>query len=130
MIENYYKIVEEAILALGIQAELSRGPQIGQWNLKKGKFDILIDVWEQEKNYLFQIVAPICAIPDDNREAFYLHLLNKNYGMSSMAYAIMEDSVFVKYTSEANSLTQEIILNLLTKVAFYAEQSDFVPTEI
>jgi hypothetical protein len=130
MIENYYKIVEEAILALGIPAELSRGPQIGQWNLKKGKFDILIDVWEQEKNYLFQIVAPICAIPDDNREAFYLHLLNKNYGMSSMAYAIMEDSVFVKYTSEANSLTQEIILNLLTKVAFYAEQSDFVPTEI
>jgi len=130
MIENYYKIVEEAILALGIPAELSRGPQIGQWNLKKGKFDILIDVWEQEKNHLFQIVAPICAIPDDNREAFYLHLLNKNYGMSSIAYAIMEDSVFVKYTSEANALTQEIILNLLTKVAFYAEQSDFVPAEI
>jgi hypothetical protein len=47
--------------------------------------------------------------------------------MSSMAYAIMDDSVFVKYTSEANTLTQEIILNLLTKAAFYAEQSDFVP---
>ena len=47
--------------------------------------------------------------------------------MSSMAYAVTDNTVFVKYTSEANSLTQEIILNLLTKVAFYAEQSDFVP---
>jgi hypothetical protein len=44
-----------------------------------------------------------------------------------MAYAVMEETVFVKYTSEANTLTNEIILNLFTKAAFYAEQSDFVP---
>jgi hypothetical protein len=125
MIESYYKIVEEAITALGIPAELTRAPQAGQWNLKKGEFDILIDVWEQEKQFLFQIVSPICHVPDKNKEAFYLHLLNRNYGLSSMAYAIMEDSVLIKYTSEANNLTPEIILNLLTKAAFYAEKSDF-----
>jgi hypothetical protein len=126
MIQNYYNIVEEAIAALGIPAEQSRAEQPGQWNLKKGKFDIMMDLWEQEKQFLFQIVVPICALPDENKEAFFLHLLNRNYGMSSMAYAIMDDSVFVKYTSEANTLTNEIILNLLTKAAFYAEQSDFV----
>lgn len=126
MIQSYYNIVEEAIAALGIPAEQSRAEQAGQWNLKKGKFDIMMDLWEQEKQFLFQIVVPICALPDENKEAFFLHLLNRNYGMSSMAYAIMDDSVFVKYTSEANTLTNEIILNLLTKAAFYAEQSDFV----
>ncbi len=127
MIQTYYNLVEEAISALGIPAAETRGPRPGQWNLKKGKFDIMVDVWEQEKQFLFQIVAPICGLPDDNREAFFQHLLNRNYGMSSMAYAVMEETVFVKYTSEANTLTNEIILNLFTKVAFYAEQSDFVP---
>ena len=129
MIESYYKLVDESIATLGINAEETKGEQPGQWNLKKGKFDIMVDVWEQEKQFLFQIVCPLCGLPDENKEGFMLHLLQKNYGMSSMAYAIMEDSVFLKYTTEMNLLNQETILMLLTKTAFYAEQSSFVPAD-
>ena len=127
MLENYYKLVETAITDLGINPAETRGPQEGQWNLKKGKFDIMIDIWEQEKHILFQIVAPLCDLPDDNREAFFMHLLQKNYGLSSTAYAIMNDTVFLKYTTEAPTITKENIAQLLTKTAFYAEQSEFVP---
>jgi hypothetical protein len=127
MLATYYKLVDAAITDLGLNPDETRGEQAGQWNLKKGKFDIMIDVWEQENQFLFQVVSPLCGLPDDNKEAFLLHLLKKNYGMSSIAYAIMEESVFLKYTTEANTLTKENITMLLTKTAFYAEQSEFVP---
>jgi hypothetical protein len=127
MLDNYYKLVDAAITDLGLNPDETRGEQAGQWNLKKGRFDIMIDVWEQENQFLFQIVSPLCGLPDDSKEAFLLHLLKKNYGMSSIAYAIMEESVFLKYTTEATTLTKENITMLLTKTAFYAEQSEFVP---
>jgi hypothetical protein len=129
MLEAYYKLVDEAISALGLNPEETKGQQPGQWNLKKGKFDILVDVWEQENHFLFQIVSPLCSLPDENKEAFMLHLLQKNYGLSSLAYSIMDDSVFLKHTTEMHSLTKENIVSLLSKTAFYAEQSEFVPNE-
>jgi hypothetical protein len=127
MIHTFYNVVDEAIASLGLNAEETKGDQPGQWNLKKGRFDIMVDVWEQEKQFLFQVICPLCNLPDDNKEGFMLHLLQKNYGLSSLAYAIMEDSVYLKYTTEMNLLTTENIVTLLTKTAFYAEQSAFVP---
>lgn len=130
MLEQYYKKVDEAVTNLGLNAEEVRGEQPGQWNLKKGRFDIMVDVWEQENQYLFQIVCPLCGIPEDNRDGFLLQLLQKNYGLSSITYAVMENAVFLKYTTEASSLTSENIVSLLTKTAFYAEKSEFVPPEV
>ncbi len=127
MLENCYKLVDEAIVALGLNVEEIRGEQPGQWNLKKGKFDIMVDVWEQENQFLFQIVCPLCGLPPEHKEGFMLHLLQKNYGLSSLAYAVMEDSVFLKHTTEATTLTKDTIVMLLTKTAFYAEKSEFVP---
>lgn len=130
MIETCYKTVDEAVAALGLEAEEVRGEQPGQWNLKKGRFDIMVDVWEQENQLLFQIVCPLCGIPSEGRELFLLNLLQKNYGLSAMTYAVMDDIVFLKYTTEATSLTSENIVSLLTKAAFYAEKSEFVPPEV
>ena len=127
MIQDYYNLVDAAITELGLSPEETKGDQPGQWNLKKGQFDIMVDVWEQEKQFLFQVVSPLCTMPEENKEAFMLHLLQKNYGLSSLAYAIMDDSVFLKHTTEMGSLTKENIVMLLTKTAFYAEQSNFVP---
>ena len=127
MIATYYQLIEEAITALGLNPEDTRGQQEGQWNLKKGRFDIMVDVWEQEKQFLFQIVSPLCSLPEENKEGFLLHLLQRNYGMSSLAYAIMDDSVFLKFTTEAENLTKDVLMMLFNKTAFYAEQSNFVP---
>lgn len=129
MLENYYKLVDEAVATLGLNVEEIRGEQAGQWNLKKGRFDIMVDIWEQENQFLFQIVCPLCGIPSENREHFLLYLLQKNYGLSSITYAVMEDTIFLKYTSEATTLTADAIVSLLTKTAFYAEKSEFVPAE-
>lgn len=129
MIDTYYKMVDDAIRDLGLNPEETRGQQEGQWNLKKGRFDIMVDVWEQEQQYIFQVVAPLCGMPDENREAFMQHLLEKNYGLSSLAYAILNDTVFLKYTTEARSMIKEHVVAVLTKIAFYAEQSSFVPQE-
>ena len=129
MIQDYYNLVDAAITELCLSPEETKGDQPGQWNLKKGQFDIMVDVWEQEKQFLFQVVSPLCTMPEENKEAFMLHLLQKNYGLSSLAYAIMDDSVFLKHTTEMGSLTKENIVMLLTKTAFYAEQSSFVPEE-
>lgn len=127
MIATYYQLIDEAIMALGLKPEDTRGQQEGQWNLKKGSFDIMVDVWEQEKQFLFQIVCPLCSLPEENKEGFLLHLLQRNYGMSSLSYAIMDDSVFLKFTTEAETLTKDMLMMLFNKAAFYAEQSNFVP---
>lgn len=127
MIATYYQLIDEAVMALGLNPEDTRGQQEGQWNLKKGRFDIMVDVWEQEKQFLFQIVCPLCSLPEENKEGFLLHLLQRNYGMSSLAYAIMDDSVFLKFTTEAETLTKDVLMILFNKTAFYAEQSNFVP---
>ena len=129
MIQPLYKLVDDAITELGLNPEEVRGTQPGQWNLKKGKFDIMIDLWEQENQYIFQVVAPLCGLPEGNKEEFLMHLLEKNYGLSSLAYAVLNDTVFLKYTTEARSLVKEHVAALLTKIAFYAEQSSFVPEE-
>lgn len=129
MITTYYNLVDEAIIALGLNPEETKGKQPGQWNLKKGRFDIMIDVWEQEQQFLFQVVCPLCSLPEENKEGFLMYLLTRNYGMSSIAYAVMESEVFLKYTTEMNLLTKETLISLLNKTAFYAEQSNFVPTE-
>ncbi len=127
MIATYYQLIDEAVMALGLNPEDTRGQNEGQWNLKKGRFDIMVDVWEQEKQFLFQIVCPLCSLPEENKEGFLLHLLQRNYGMSSLAYAIMDDSVFLKFTTEAETLTKDVLMMLFNKTAFYAEQSNFVP---
>ncbi len=129
MIQTFYKLVDDAITDLGLNSDEVRGEQPGQWNLTKGKFDIMIDLWEQENQYIFQVVAPLCGMPEGNREAFLLHLLEKNYGLSSLAYAVLNETVFLKYTTEARSLVKEHVVAILTKIAFYAEQSSFVPEE-
>ena len=38
MLEPYYKLVDDAISALGLNPEETKGQQAGQWNLKKGYF--------------------------------------------------------------------------------------------
>jgi hypothetical protein len=129
MIQTFYKLVDDAIADLGLNLDEVRGEQPGQWNLKKGKFDIMVDLWEQENQYIFQVVAPLCGMPEGNREAFMLHLLEKNYGLSSLAYAVLNETVFLKYTTEARSIVKEHVVAILTKIAFYAEQSSFVPEE-
>ena len=43
---------------------------------KKEKFDIMVDVWAR-KQFCFRLYLPLCGLPDENREAFMLHLLQK-----------------------------------------------------
>ena len=52
MIQTFYKLVDDAITDLGLNPDEVRGEQPGQWNLKKGKFDIMVDLWEQENQYI------------------------------------------------------------------------------
>lgn len=129
MLETYYKLVDSVVTELGIDLESTRGAKPGQWNLRKGRFDIMVDVWEQNEYQIFQAVSPLCTLPNENREEFLMHLLQRNYGMSGVAYCVMEDTVYIKYTTEAYLLTKENVTAVLNKVAFYAEMSEFVPAE-
>lgn len=129
MLEHTYQITEEAITMLGISAEECRAEQAGQWNLKKGSFDIMVDVWEEQGQVLFQVVCPLCTLPEENQEGFFRFLLERNHQLSAVTYTLFEDNVYLKHTREANGLTKEEIVNLLSKTAYYAEQSEFVPAD-
>lgn len=127
MLQQTCQLVEEVLVSLGLNVEECRGEKEGQWNLRKGSFDIMVDAWEEQGQVLFQVLCPLCALPDENKEAFFLYLLQRNHELSAIAYTVFEQNVYLKHTREANGLTKEEILNLLSKTAFYAEQSEFVP---
>lgn len=127
MFQQTCQLIEDTITSLGVSAEECRGEHAGQWNLKKGNFDIMADVWEEQGIMLFQVLCPLCALPEENKEAFYRFLLERNHQLSAIAYTVFEGNVYLKHTREANGLTKEEVLNLLSKTAFYAEQSEFVP---
>lgn len=129
MLQQTCQLIEEVLASLGLNVEECRGEKEGQWNLRKGSFDIMVDAWEEQGQVLFQVLCPLCALPDENKEAFYLYLLQRNHELSAIAYTVFEQNVYLKHTREANGLTKEEILNLLSKTAFYAEQSEFVPAE-
>jgi len=129
MLEETRQLVEQAIATLGLNPEECRGENPGQWNLKKGQFDILVDTWVEQEQTLFQVLCPLCTPPEDNKEGFYAFLLERNHGLSQVAYTLFDGNVYLKHTREARGLTHDEIITLLSKTAFYAEQSDFVPAD-
>jgi hypothetical protein len=121
-LENLSKIIESAIAQLGMKPEEARTEGGGQWNIAKNEnIQIMLDVWEEQGHWFFQTLSPVCPIGDENNAEFFRLLLEENHGFAEAAFTILDDGVFLKYTIEAEGLTETHVINSITRIAYYNE---------
>lgn len=121
-IEKISAEIENAIGKLGIDPTEARTQNEGQWNISKDqKIQIMLDLWEEKGLLFFQVLTPVCEVGDANNVDFFKLLLSENHGFCEAAFTILDNGVYLKHTSDAEGLTEEKILKLITRIAFYNE---------
>jgi hypothetical protein len=121
--EDLSIIIEGAIAKLGMDPAEARNPeQQGQWNIAKNEnTQIMIDLWEENEHWFFQVLSPICPLADDDNSAFLKFLLEENHGICEAAFTILDNNVFLKYTTEAADLDEERAYKSIVRIAYYNE---------
>jgi hypothetical protein len=119
-----YKIVEQAISALGVNPHECRGEEAGAWSIHKDDYELWIDVWEieQENRPYFQVMAPIAKVPSDVSPAFYRELLELNQQLFAVAFAIRDGDLVLRVIRETAGLDADEALAMITRVGNYAVQ--------
>lgn len=114
--------VEHVLTQMGIPAEEARAEHEGQWNIAKSEnVQLMIDVWEENEHYFFQVMSYVCDVVDDKSADFYRLLLEENHGFCETAFTILDDKVYLKFTAEADDVNEDRIFKSITRVAYYNE---------
>ncbi len=124
-IQDYYKIVEEAITELGVDPNSCRDEQeFGAWALMRGDQEVWIDCWylEEEDEVYFQVLAPIFETPEDLPVEFYREILEVNYSMFGVSFGIYKNMLALKVIREATGMDKEEALAMVSRVGNYASE--------
>jgi len=121
-LESLIEKVEKAMEKLGVKGAEARTENAGQWNISKDeKTQLMMDVWEENGYCFFQVLCQVCPVADDSNAGFFKLLLQENHGLCETSFTILEDNVFLKYTTEATDLTEDHIYKSITRTAYYNE---------
>lgn len=120
----YYQMVERCFTALGIAPETARLEQPGEWTVTKGDatIHVFLKYVEQNKDYYFWAVAPVCEITgEEQRKFFYEELLETNHTLYSAAFTKYDKWIYVKTIRELRGMDVDEMYNLITRVGNYAD---------
>lgn len=114
--------VESVLTKMGLNPVEARTENEGQWNIAKDEsLELMLDVWEESDHYFFQVMSFVCPVGDPTRPEFFKLLLEENHGFCETAFTILEDSVYLKFTAEADDMSEERIHKSITRIAYYNE---------
>jgi hypothetical protein len=124
-LQKYYALVDECIQTLGVDPNVCRGENPGQWDLKKGSASVWVDVWQNEDGWGYlMIMAPICDIPDNNKEAFFTEILEINHKLYGCAMTKYENKIYVKTVREVDGLDKDEAMAMFNRVGNYSDDYD------
>ena len=118
---KYYNIVEQAIAKIGLDPTLFRGEQAGDWTLRRGDYNIWIDVWNDEREAVtyLQVVAPVMEIPAETQNVLFRELLQINLQLCGIAFCVHGDQIVLKGTRVAEGLDMEEAYAMIMLVSKY-----------
>jgi len=125
-LQPYYDLVESVIESFGINATECRGEKSGMWKMYKGSAEVWIDVWyiEKEQRSYFQVMAPVMPVPAQNREGFYLELLELSDGMYDVAFSMHKGWAYIKNIREAAGIDFTEIRSTINFIGCYCDEHD------
>ncbi len=123
---HYYRIVEEAISKLGIDPATTRGPQPGQWNLKRGSASLSIDIFQipPSGKAFFGISSPIMRAPETGTEGFYRYLLELNQGMIGVGFSLIKENVLLRSSRMLEGLDAQEAFQMISQIGLLADHFD------
>lgn len=123
---KYYQIVENCIKDLGINPADARGDKPGQWNLRKGSAEVWVDIMylEREQRAYYQVMSPVCPVPETHQLEFFQELLEINHGLFGVSFVKYETWVYIKMIREVDGLDQSEAAAMLHRVGNYADHYD------
>ncbi|MEI6489769.1 MAG: YbjN domain-containing protein [Bacteroidota bacterium] len=121
--EELSVLVETSLSGLKVDVAASRGAKPGQWSYKSKDASVWIDVFDFQTNpskFYFQVMSPLCAVPDKKADEFFQDLLEINYKMYGSWMCKKENWIYVLSLREADGLDQSEVDATLDRVAFYS----------
>ena len=114
--------VESVLSKMGLDPKEAQTENEGQWNIAKDEnLELMIDVWEENDHLFFQVLSFVCELGDSTRPEFLKLLLEENHGFCETAFTVLEDKVYLKYTTEADDINEDRIYKSITRIAYYNE---------
>src|SRR5688572_1001065 len=98
--EYFSELIESTFAQLGLNPAETRGGDKGQWVLYNGDTEIYVDLWEVEKDnswlyfesdekvFSFQVISPVCYLPETGNDQLFEELLHNNLNMFYGSYTI------------------------------------------
>ncbi len=125
-VEEVHHMVEYYFRKRGLdpQQHLLDGAEGYGWWVTEGSARVYIFVQDTNTGPTLRITAPLVHIPDQNKEAFYRHLLDVNTDLSSCALSTHEDIVLVVAQRPTVALDQEELDSMVWNVAYVADLLD------
>lgn len=122
MYSTIIQTLESALTQLGIHAGEAKLAE-GQYNLNKDEHtEVLLDVWQEQERVFMQILSPVTKINDNKRTEVFKMLLEENHGLVEASFALINDDIVVKQTTECPAdLSEARIIASLSRIAFYSE---------
>ncbi len=123
-LEQYYKLVEDALRGFGLDPEKARGEDKGSWLLQKDGNPIWIDVFQrpEEPWGYFQCLSPAFQLPEDEnlRCQLYEKLLEKAHTIFGVSITKYKDWIYVRLIRELTDITVNEIMNIIARVGTFA----------
>lgn len=135
--ETYSELIESTLAFLGLNPAETRGAEPGQWVLFNGDTEIYVDLWPIEKDnawlyfetdepvFAFQVISPVCYLPESGTEMLFEELLHNNLNMFYTSYTINREQnmLAVRFRRPAKGLSREEITEAIESVGFYSEST-------
>ncbi len=124
-VQDYYKIVEDAISELGVDPNSCRDDNDkGAWALMRGNQEVWIECWyiEDEDQVYFQVLAPIFETADSLPLDFYRELLEINYTLFGVSFGVYNNMLALKVIREASGMDKNEALAMISRVGNYASE--------
>lgn len=129
-------MIEATFAHLGLNPTETRGAEPGQWVIFNGDTEIYIDLWEVEKDnawlyyqtdekiYAFQVISPVCYLPE-NTEQLFDELLHNNLNMFYASYTVNREQnmLAVKFRRPASGITKDDIIEAIESTGYYSEST-------
>lgn len=122
-LEQISPLIEKSIEGLKIDPVLCRGQKPGQWSYKMKDANVWIDVFAFDNNpnkYYFQVMSPLCEVPDKKTQEFLMDILEINYKMVGCAICKKENWLYILNLRETENIDQTEIDATLDRVAYYS----------